>query len=161
MASRSLASNASGQLEQAARATISGVFLKAEPGEVVPPQQQSLAEQVVMLGACPTSRHLVVALEHLRDRLGSQFRNEESGAGLFEEILVVAPWLEPRVDHLRREHDHLLALCERLAEDVRQRPRRATVHAVFEVLIHCLREHDDSEHALAQEALNAESGEAF
>ena len=161
MARRSLARDASLEQEGVGRGTISGVYLKADPNEAHQPHQASLAEHLVLLGASPTSRHLVAALEHLRQRLFDQFSREEGDDGLFVKIVLVAPWLEPRVDHMRREHDHILALCDRLTEDVRQRPRRATVHAVFEVLIHCLREHDDSEHVLVQEALNVELREAY
>ena len=54
------------------RGTISGVYLKAEHGEV-PPQQPSLADHLVVLGASPSSRQLTSALKDLRDRLCLQF----------------------------------------------------------------------------------------
>ncbi len=65
------------------------------------------------------NEHVRDGVERMHTTLQHHVRETESEGGMLAQLEEDAPWLEGRVDQLRREHDQLLAATDALLEHCR------------------------------------------
>ena len=139
------------------RGCISGVFEKVQ--EPAREQDASTHPLVARLEALELEKRAGLVGELCVDVI-RELDDQDGPGGLLEHIAARAPWLWPRIDELRREHQLIRTLAVMLDRYVRRRAPQAMTQVTLARLTHALRRHHHAQTALMQEALLRDLGDA-